>query len=350
MFPGYAKISDQVYREVYGIDFEQFKVGYKFIHRPGVTLSQDDNKNEALGTCNNAQVHYDACYVAQTEWKKCLVVSTLTSQRLMGMTWKTFARKVRIEGFKSIAMVHPVYGGDTLYAESEILAILPSSEQQRYGRLLVETRGFNQDNTCVAKLQYVIQIYRKGLHPYYEFITEEVQEERFSAYKTTPNGYMEQTGLYFEDLNPGETFQHFPSRTIYQAEALEHAFYSLEWNPKYLDQFYHQQYMNGGALNPVPELFFLTTTTTQTTKTLGKVVANLEWKNIEFVREVFPNESFHSTSKIIDKRLSKSRPEQGIVTVTTKTFDQVNSLVVSYDRVLLVYKKGAGPYAHTNYC
>ena len=66
-------------------------------------------------------LHFDAANAAQTERKKNLGVSTLTLQVVIGMTSKTFGKKVRISRFDDIAMTHPVYGGDTLYAGSEIL-------------------------------------------------------------------------------------------------------------------------------------------------------------------------------------------------------------------------------------
>ena len=54
-FKNYIKISDKRYSEYYGLDFEQFAVGQKFQHRPGLTISQQDNKEEALDTINNAR-------------------------------------------------------------------------------------------------------------------------------------------------------------------------------------------------------------------------------------------------------------------------------------------------------
>ncbi|MCX8472898.1 MAG: MaoC/PaaZ C-terminal domain-containing protein [Sediminibacterium sp.] len=348
MLSAYTKISENRYREIYGLDFEQFEKGQIFVHRPGITVSQQDNKNEALSTFNHAQLHYDANYAAHTEWKKCLVVSTLTIGKIIGMTWKTFARKGRIENFKSIAMVHPVFDGDTIYSESEIKDII-NTEDANFGKLIVETRGFNQENILISKIEYTIQMYRKGFHPYYSFVNQELQQERFSAYKMAENKYMEQSGLYFEDFNEGEIFEHYPHTTFYNSESVERACHSLEWNPKYTDHSYQQKYLKNHISNPIQELYAVTMSSTHTTRTLGKVVANLEWKNIEIAREIGANEELYSISEIMAKRESKSRPTQGILTVNTKTFDANNNLVISFERVLLVYKKGCGPYTNSNY-
>ncbi len=110
MCSAYASIDESTYCEVFGLDFEEFTVEQKFVHRPGITISQQDNTDEALDTVNAAQLHYDAHYANNTEWKHCLGVSTLTLQKLIGSSWKTFARKYRITQFDSIEMVHPVFG------------------------------------------------------------------------------------------------------------------------------------------------------------------------------------------------------------------------------------------------
>ncbi|MDI9337786.1 MAG: MaoC/PaaZ C-terminal domain-containing protein [Alphaproteobacteria bacterium] len=347
MFSAYAKIASQKYREVYGLDFEQFQVGQIFKHRPGVTVSQEDNKNEALSTTNFAQLHYDGNYGASTEWKQCLVVSTVTIKRVIGMTWKTFFKKLRIERFNSIAMLHPVFSGDTIYSESEILEIIISDSPDT-GKILVETRGFNQSNILITKIQYVIAVYRQGKHPYYQSLAIENLEDRFSAYKNANNTLMEQSGLFFEDFNQGEIYEHFPSRKFYADESINNDLLALEWNPKYVNSNYYKQYF-GLPLNPINEMSALTIVTTATTRTFGKVVANLEWKNIELKREVFPDEEFFTESEIIAKKESKSRPTQGILTVTTRAFDSSKSIVVSFERVLLVYRNNAPTYLNSNY-
>ena len=106
-----------------GLDFEDFAAGQRFRHRPGVTLSQQDNVDEALDTLNGAMLHFDAHYAAATAWQRPLMVSTLTLQRLIGMASKTYGRRSAILGFDEITMNGPLFGGDTLYAESEVMDV-----------------------------------------------------------------------------------------------------------------------------------------------------------------------------------------------------------------------------------
>ena len=104
MFTAYHRIGENRYQERYGLDFEDFVPGQRFRHRPGVTLSQQDNVDEALDTQNGAMLHYDAHYAAGTAWQRPLMVSTLTLQRLVGMTSKTYGRRRAILGFDDITM------------------------------------------------------------------------------------------------------------------------------------------------------------------------------------------------------------------------------------------------------
>src|SRR5207237_7654459 len=99
----YRRAGEARYQERFGLDFEEFTAGQRFRHRPGVTLSQQDNADEALDTLNYAMLHYDAHYAEQTSWQKPLMVSTITLQRVIGLASRTFGRKKAILGFKEIA-------------------------------------------------------------------------------------------------------------------------------------------------------------------------------------------------------------------------------------------------------
>ena len=76
------------YRERFGLWFDQFRAGQRFQHRPGLTLSQQDNRDECLDTLNQQMLHFDARFAAATEWDRCLMDSTLTTKVIIGMTWK----------------------------------------------------------------------------------------------------------------------------------------------------------------------------------------------------------------------------------------------------------------------
>ncbi|MEI6108131.1 MAG: MaoC/PaaZ C-terminal domain-containing protein [Opitutae bacterium] len=161
-FMAYLKTGDQRFRERFGLDFEQFAVGQKFQHRPGLTLSQQDSRDECLDTLNQQMLHFDEQFARHTEWKQCLVDSTLTTKVVMGMTWKTFAKRTRLLGCDEITLTKPVFGSDTLYAESEIIEKADWPDDGKVGRLKVLTLGINQRQEVVAKLRYDLLVARTG--------------------------------------------------------------------------------------------------------------------------------------------------------------------------------------------
>jgi itaconyl-CoA hydratase len=164
-FTSHVQVGERRFRERAGLDFEEFAVGQVFKHRPGVTISQQDNAEEALDTLNQAMLHYDARYAARTEWGRPLVVSTLTIQRVVGMTSKTLGKRVRVLGFTEIALTHPVFGGDTLYAETEVRGKHDDGHPS-WGRLGLLTRGVNQDGAVVCELSWEIEVYRRAALPF----------------------------------------------------------------------------------------------------------------------------------------------------------------------------------------
>ena len=339
---GYARIADRVFRERFGLDFEDFAVGQVFDHRPGATVTQQDNADEALDTINNAQLHYDWHYASATEWKKPLVVSTMTLQRLIGMSSRTFYRRRRFVDFQSIAMTHPVFGGDTLYARSRITSRDDGGDAD-VGLVGVTLEGVNQSGAIVARITYRAEIYRRGRHP--EVLADPLllavaEEPRFRLFRPGEDGgLVEQCGLYYEDFVVGETFEHWPPKTIAAQESASHALRSLEINPRYT---------LGGDV-AIFEPFVLGTLTALTTRTFGRVVANLGWTDVEMPRPVKPGESLRAVSVISAKRESARRPTQGIVRAVSTMYGEDGAVVCRFHRALLIYKAGVGPYAAAGY-
>lgn len=349
-FKGYIKISENRYREVFGLDFEDFQVGQIFQHRPGITISQQDNKDEATETLNSAMLHYDAHYASQTEWKNCLGVSTLTLQKVLGSTWKTFYKKSHIKIYHDIAMTHPVFGGDTLYAKSTIRSVKPS-ENNQLGEVEVVTEAVNQKNEIVAKIHYTILIFKRGKYPEDIALPKTVTpvtDARFDAYHACADGsLMEQAGIYYEDIQINETYEHRPAKTFLESENWQHATRSLDWHPRFVDMEYVKKFHQSKM--PISENYTVGVVTALTTRTFGRVVANLGWVNIEVIQPIYVGDTLHVESIIKEKRESKSRPAQGIMTADTIAYNQHGEKVMSYQRTFLIYKKGLGPYKLAGY-
>lgn len=74
----------------------------------------------------------------------------------------------------------------------------------------------------------------------------------------------------------------------------------------------------------------------------GQAIANLGWKDIALTNPVFAGDTLYAESEVLDKRESKSRPTQGIVTVRTKAFNQRDEQIMVFERTFLVAKEGYG--------
>ena len=166
VIPAYKAIGDRRFRETSGLYWEDFVPGDVFEHRPGRTVLDTDNVYFTLLTLNVQQVHFDAAYAEKTEWKRLLVDSTFTLALLTGMSVRTVSAKVVANlGWDKVKATHPVFAGDTLYAESTILSKRVSKSRPTQGIVTVSTRGINQSGIEVMSFERTMLVYRRGHSP-----------------------------------------------------------------------------------------------------------------------------------------------------------------------------------------
>ena len=155
------KISKNVFRETFGRYYEEFEVGHKYEHRPGRTITETDNQWFTLLTMNTHPLHFDAEYAKASEFGQPLVNSTFTIAVIVGMTVTDVSQKAIANlGWDQISLTAPVFVGDTLYAESEVLAKRESKSRQNAGIVTVRTWGKKSDGTIVTEFD------RKMLIPF----------------------------------------------------------------------------------------------------------------------------------------------------------------------------------------
>ncbi|WP_336769006.1 (R)-specific enoyl-CoA hydratase RipB/Ich [Pantoea endophytica] len=166
LISAYKAVGERRFRETSGLYWEDFNPGDVFEHRPGRTVLDADNVWFTLLTLNVQQVHFDAAYAAQTEWKKLLVDSTFTLALLTGMSVRTVSAKVVANlGWNDVRATHPVFAGDTLYAESTVLHKRLSESRPGQGIVTVRTRGINQDDREVMSFERTMLVYCRGHAP-----------------------------------------------------------------------------------------------------------------------------------------------------------------------------------------
>ena len=151
------------YRESYGRYFEDFEVGDIYEHRPGRTISEADNTWFTLLTMNQHPLHFDFEYASKSEFGKPLVNSLLTLSIVTGMSVSDVSQKTIANlGWKEIKLTSPVYIGDTIYAESEVLAKRESKSRPTQGIVTVMTRGRKADGAEIMSFERTMLIPKRG--------------------------------------------------------------------------------------------------------------------------------------------------------------------------------------------
>ena len=157
------KVGQQRYRESYGRYLEDFQVGDVYEHRPGRSITETDNTWFTLLTMNQHPLHFDREYGAKTEFGQVLVNSCLTISLVTGMSVSDISQKTIANlGWDKVRLTGPVFVGDTLYAESTVLAIRESASRPNQGIVTVESRGLNQDGQQVISFERSMLIPERG--------------------------------------------------------------------------------------------------------------------------------------------------------------------------------------------
>lgn len=146
--------------------FEDFEVGDVYHHPLGRTITSTDNIWFTLLTQNTAPIHFDHHYAAQTEFKMPLVNSALTLALVTGQSVTDISQNVIANlAWDEIRLPNPVFEGDTVYSQSEVLDKRESKSRPNAGIVTVKSTGFNQDGKVVITFKRTVMVYRQGQAP-----------------------------------------------------------------------------------------------------------------------------------------------------------------------------------------
>jgi acyl dehydratase len=157
------QVGERRYRESFGRFYEDFAVGDIYEHRPGRTITETENTWFTLLTMNKHPLHFDAEYAKHSEFGRCVVASPFTVSLIVGMSVSDVSQKAIANlGWTDIKLTHPVFAGDTLYAESEVLAKRESKSRADAGIVSVRSTGKNQDGAVVCTFDRTMLVQRRG--------------------------------------------------------------------------------------------------------------------------------------------------------------------------------------------
>ncbi|MEA2426544.1 MAG: hypothetical protein QOF37_172 [Thermoleophilaceae bacterium] len=159
--------TDQAAREAsgahtYGRYLEEFEVGDVYKHGPAKTITESDDHLFCLLTMNHHPLHLNDVYAAQSQQGRNVVVGPLVYSIALGMSVSDVSGKA-IANLATEELKHPapVFHGDTLFVESEVLEVTPSRSKPDRGVVKVRTDVYNQDGTLVATFSRAVLVPRR---------------------------------------------------------------------------------------------------------------------------------------------------------------------------------------------
>jgi acyl dehydratase len=133
--------------------YAELEVGAIYRSRFGRTVLEADNAWFTLLTMNTNAIHFDSEYAATTEWGRPLVDSTFTLALVTGLTVTDVSERGVNLGWDEVRLLKPVFAGDTIRAETEVLSKRESQSRPESGIVRVRTRGLNQRDETVIEFE-----------------------------------------------------------------------------------------------------------------------------------------------------------------------------------------------------
>jgi acyl dehydratase len=142
--------------------YEDLAIGDVYRSRLGRTVSEADNTWFTLLTCNTNQVHFNSEFAARTRFARILVNSCLTLSIVVGLSVPDTSENATANlSWDAINLPNPVFIGDTLWAESEVLERRESRSQPTVGIVAIRTRGINQRREVVIEYRRSFLVYKR---------------------------------------------------------------------------------------------------------------------------------------------------------------------------------------------
>ncbi|MDQ3858638.1 MAG: MaoC family dehydratase [Actinomycetota bacterium] len=149
-------------KEWRGRFFEDFEVGDVYRSWLGRTVTEADNVWFTNLTMNTNQMHFNRAWAERTEFGQPLVVSTFTLALVLGLAVRDTSENAAANlAWEDIKLPKPVFVGDTLWAESEVMSVRESNSRPSCGIVAIRTRGVNQRHEVVIEFTRTFMVFRR---------------------------------------------------------------------------------------------------------------------------------------------------------------------------------------------
>jgi len=149
-----------------------------------------------------------------------------------------------------------------------------------------------------------------------------------------------QFGRCYEEFEIGALYKHWPGRTITEYDDTLFCMLTMNHNPLHIDANYAENTQHKQRLVAGP-LIFSIALGMSVGDVSGKAIANLEFEYVKHVGPTFHGDTIYAETRVLDKKLSTSKPDRGVVTVETLAYNQRGALVLSFKRRVMVPTKAS---------
>ena len=156
-------------------------------------------------------------------------------------------------------------------------------------------------------------------------------------------------GRYYEDFEPGDVYRHWPGKTVTEYD--DHLFCMITMNhhPLHIDAWYAENDTVQKRNVVVGNLVYSLVLGMSVPDVSGSCIANLEVESLTHRRPTFHGDTIYAETGVLEKVLSTSKPDRGVVTVETKGFNQRGEEVCYFRRKLMVWTSASAPARHRPY-
>jgi len=144
-----------------------------------------------------------------------------------------------------------------------------------------------------------------------------------------------QFGRCYEEFEIGAVYKHWPGRTITEYDDTLFCMLTMNHNPLHIDAFYGETTQFKQRLVAGP-LIFSIVLGMSVEDVSGKAIANLEFEKVKHLGPTFHGDTIYGETRVVEKRLTNSNPDRGIVTVETIGYNQRGETVLSFTRKVMV--------------
>ena len=156
-------------------------------------------------------------------------------------------------------------------------------------------------------------------------------------------------GRYYEDFEPGDVYKHWPGKTITEYD--DHLFCMITMNhpPVHTTAWFAEHESVHGKNLVVGNLVYSLVLGMSVPDVSGSAIANLEVESLTHARPTFHGDTIYAETRVLEKRLSASKPDRGVVTVETKGFNQRGEEVCYFRRKVMVWTREGAPVRRRPY-